>query len=136
MPYKPIHAWKRKDSLPPRNQDGSRNENKILKGAQLQDEFDAISDAVGNIEQDLGNIEGGTGGVEEAPKDGQTYGRRDASWVRMTSSIGGGASSWPSIPAVIGVLTVLGTVLCSAFFSVSDTAPAASPHHYLRVHSA
>ena len=89
-----------------RNSDGSRNENKILKGAQLQDEFDAIAGAVGNIDnnieeikQDLDNIEGGTGtgGVEEAPEDGQTYGRRDASWVRMASSIGGGPVEWDEI---------------------------------------
>ena len=108
--YKPIHAWKRKDGLKPKNADGSRNEQKIIKGGELQDEFSAISrgfagvnQEINQIKQEIDNIEGGggtappSGGVEEAPDDGLTYGRRNKSWVQIASSGGGGAVEWVDV---------------------------------------
>lgn len=108
MNYKPIHAWKRKDGLKPKNADGSRNEQKIIKGEELQDEFSAISrgfagvnQEINQIKQEIDGIEGGNPappqppadtGIEEAPEDGLVYGRKDASWVQIASSGGGGGA--------------------------------------------
>jgi hypothetical protein len=111
MNYKPIHAWKRKDGLKPKNADGSRNEQKIIKGEELQDEFSAISrgfagvnQEINQIKQEIDGIEGGSpsptppsGGVEEAPEDGLTYGRRNKGWVQIASSGGGGAVDWVDV---------------------------------------
>lgn len=79
MSYKPIHAWKRKDKLP------SKDPQKIIYGKQLQDEFDAIADGVGSLENQLDQIQGGPDKipdvVEEAPNDGVIYGRANKTWV-------------------------------------------------------
>ena len=56
MAYNPIHAWKRKDKLP------SKDPQKIIYGEQLQDEFDAISKGIGDLEGQIDNIEIGEGG--------------------------------------------------------------------------
>ena len=104
MPYKPIHAWKRKDSLPPRNPDGSRNENKILKGAQLQDEFDAIADGLGSLEGHIEEIQGEIDNfpnyVEEAPINGTVYARANAEWVAIPTG-GDGCSPLPPSGGVV-----------------------------------
>jgi hypothetical protein len=44
MAYTPIHAWKRKDKLP------SKDPQKIIYGKQLQDEFDAISRQLNDLD--------------------------------------------------------------------------------------
>ena len=99
MPYKPVHAWKRKDSLPPKNSDGSRNENKILKGAQLQDEFDAISKGIGSLEGQVDQIQGEIDSlpqyVEEAPINGTAYVRANAAWIPVGTDGGGGTPILP-----------------------------------------
>jgi len=85
--YIPIHAWKRKDKLP------SKDPQKIIYGSQLQDEFDAISKGVGDlegqIEQIQGEIENLPEYVEEAPQNGTVYGRANAQWVPVVSGGGG-----------------------------------------------
>lgn len=96
MSYKPIHAWQRKDSLPPKNPNGTRNEQKIIKGAELQNEFDAISKGIGSLEGQVEQIQGEIDSlpqyVEEAPQNGTIYGRANAQWVPVTSGGGGGGT--------------------------------------------
>ena len=45
------------------------------------------------------SVGGGGGGLPEAPQDGQTYGRKDAKWEKITSSGGGitGPVEWDEI---------------------------------------
>jgi len=87
MSYTPIHAWKRKDKLP------SKDPNKIIYGYQLQDEFDAIAEGVGSLEEHVDQIQGEIDKfpamVEEAPEDGVIYGRINKSWIPIQG--GGGA---------------------------------------------
>jgi hypothetical protein len=87
MPYKPIHAWKRKDKLP------SKDPQKIIYGEQLQDEFDAIADGVGSLEGHIDQIQGELDKipdvVEEAPEDGVIYGRANRAWIPVQGASGG-----------------------------------------------
>ena len=87
MSYKPIHAWARKDQLP------SKDSQKIIYGAQLQDEFDAIAKGVGSLEGHVDQIQGEIDKlpemVEEAPQDGVIYGRANKTWVPVQAGSGG-----------------------------------------------
>jgi hypothetical protein len=98
MSYKPIHAWKRKDQLP------SKDPQKIIYGTQLQDEFDAIAEGVGSLEEHVDQIQGEIDKlpemVEEAPEDGVIYGRANKTWVPVQAgggSPGGNLVFWDAI---------------------------------------
>ena len=88
MAYRVIHAWKRKDTLP------SKDSQKIIYGAQLQDEFDAISKGLGSLEIHVDEIQGEIDSlpdyVEEAPVNGTAYVRANASWIPVADAAGGG----------------------------------------------
>jgi hypothetical protein len=43
---------------------------------------------------------GGTGGIEEAPEDGKTYGRKDGEWVEVSVGSGGGFEPGKRIVAI------------------------------------
>ena len=85
--YIPIHAWKRKDKLP------SKDPQKIIYGSQLQDEFDAISKGVGDLEGQVEQIQGEIDSlpqyVEEAPINGTAYVRANAAWIPVGAGSGG-----------------------------------------------
>ena len=80
MSYKPINNFKAKDTL------GPNDPEKIIYGADLQDEFDAISDNLESVGEDL--IEIGEV-VEEAPSDNVVYGRKNDKWVSVALEAGG-----------------------------------------------
>ena len=96
MSYKPIHAWKRKDKLP------SKDPQKIIYGTQLQDEFDAISvtfdEVQGGFDEVKDKLESGGYSVEEAPADGDQYGRQQKNgkmaWTKIDSV---GSVTWSEI---------------------------------------
>ena len=80
MAYQPITNFGVKDTLGPDNPD------KIIYGADLQVEFDAISDnleSVGDELTEIGDV------VEEAPSDNVVYGRKNDEWVSVTLEAGG-----------------------------------------------
>lgn len=101
MSYVPIHAWKRKDSLHPKNPDGTRNEQKIIKAAELQDEFDAISKGIGSLEGQVEQIQGEIDSlpqyVEEAPINGTAYVRANAAWIPVGTDSGGDGPISPPV---------------------------------------
>ena len=76
MAYTPIHAWKRKDKLP------SKDPQKIIYGEQLQDEFDAISRQLNDLDGHI-DIDGPDGNLDSL------YG----SSVYGVALYGGGSSS-------------------------------------------
>ena len=96
MSYKPIHTWKRKDSLP------SKDAQKIIYGTHLQDEFDAISvtfdEVQGGFDEVKDKLESGGYSVEEAPADGDQYGRQQKNgkmaWTKIDSV---GSVTWSEI---------------------------------------
>lgn len=111
MPYTPIHNYRRKDSLTPGDPD------KIIYGADLQDEFDAIAenldvlsqidiDGDGNInippELIEGLIEALDGKVDQSDLEAEIRARieGDKALQDQIDSLGGGgggASSWDEI---------------------------------------
>ena len=97
MSYKPIHTWKRKDNLP------SKDPQKIIYGTQLQNEFDAIAEGVGSLEEHVDQIQGEIDKipamVEEAPEDGVIYGRINKSWIPIQGGggVGGNLVFWEAI---------------------------------------
>jgi hypothetical protein len=80
MAYQPITNFGVKDTL------GPDNPNKIIYGADLQVEFNAIADnleSVGDELTEIGDV------VEEAPSDNVVYGRKNDEWVSVTVEAGG-----------------------------------------------
>ena len=100
MAYTPIHAWKRKDILPP------GDPQKIIYGEQLQDEFDAIAKEIGDLD---GQTDGGsnTGGDYDdtqikadlaAETSARIAGDADLqTQIDNLPSGGGGASTWDEL---------------------------------------
>jgi|SaaInlStandDraft_1057018.scaffolds.fasta_scaffold36363_3 hypothetical protein len=80
MAYQPITNFGVKDTLGPDNPD------KIIYGADLQVEFNAIADnleSVGDELTEIGDV------VEEAPSDSVVYGRKNDQWVSVVAEAGG-----------------------------------------------
>lgn len=101
MSYKPIHNFRVKDLLKPNDPE------KIIYGADLQDEFDSISKEVGALEGQIEGIQEEVQGeidkipvmVEEAPEDGVIYGRINRSWIPIQGGggTGGNLVFWEAI---------------------------------------
>ena len=110
MSYKPVNNFRVKDTL------GPNDPEKIIYGADMQDEFDEISKFSGEIEDRVDDIAAKDtvtdvpndgvlygrknkhwqriyieqpGVTEDAPADGKVYGRKDEGWAEVTSSGGG-----------------------------------------------
>ena len=80
MAYQPITNFGVKDTL------GPDNPSKIIYGADLQVEFNAIADnleSVGDELTEIGDV------VEEAPSDNVVYGRKNDQWVSVVAEAGG-----------------------------------------------
>lgn len=80
MPYKPVHNFRQKDKLP------ASDPEKIIYGADLQDEFEAISSELETIEQELESGSGGggasswnelTGKPSKFPPESHTHSQSD-----------------------------------------------------------
>ena len=114
MSYKPVNNFRVKDTL------GPNDPEKIIYGADMQDEFDEISKFSGEIEERVDDIAAKEtvtdvpndgvlygrknkhwqrihieqdGVTEDAPADGKIYGRKDEAWAEVISGGGGAVDS-------------------------------------------
>ena len=126
MAYQPITNFRVKDTL------GPDNPEKIIYGADMQDEFDEISKFSGEIEERVNDVAAKDtvtdvpndgvlygrknkhwqriyieqpGVTEDAPADGKVYGRKDEAWTEVTSSGGGGSYDDTQIKADLATET-------------------------------
>ena len=76
MSYKPVNNFRVKDTL------GPNDPNKIIYGADLQDEFDEISKSTQEIDNRVDGI-ASKDTVTDVPNDGVMYGRKNKHWQRL-----------------------------------------------------
>ena len=78
--YKPPNKLGYKDTL------ATNHPEKIIRGEEFDDEFNNIAFAIQNLRSDVDDSVGG-GTLTDAPKDGETYGRKSGLWAYVAEKV-------------------------------------------------